>query len=615
MDLSKKIKSLPAGPGVYLMKSRAGAVIYVGKAKNLRSRVGSYFAGNDQSPKTKALVAEIADIDVILTNSEVEALLLERTLIRHNKPHYNVLLRDDKEYPFVKVNYNETWPRIEKVRRRKDDGATYVGPFGNASLLNTTLRAVFQIFPLIRCSRYSFSTMKRPCNYYHMKMCLGQCTKNVDRDEYVSIVRDAVSILVGQNDIVMSNLKEKMAKASDQELYEQAAMYRDQIEALRNIVQKQVAVVSGILNADAVWMSKNESFLSFYVTLIRNRTIVGGDSFLVPVPAQGDEDALISFLLQYYESRHLPDELIMKRTFEGIKDLLVAIDTEGGRKTKVIEAKDGEYREIMAHTRRNAMHLLKKSSEEDERIKVELEILRDTLKLDAVPRKIECIDISNLQDTAIVAAIVTFVDGRPAKDLYRHYNVSSLAGTHDDFKSMGEIVKRRIGRGIKEGDLPDLIIVDGGKGQLNAARKAIEEYEGITQPVVSIAKSRMDNSAGMEHDPVSKSEERVFIPSSDMPIILPEGSPVFRVITRIRDEAHRFAIAFHRIKRSREFFSLPLLDDIPGIGKVIKKRLLDRFSDIEGIKMASLDELMKVKGLSEKAAVALYSKIQSLRND
>ncbi len=606
MSLVEKLRFLPKEPGVYLMKDVKGTIIYVGKAKNLKSRVTSYFQSKDHTIKTRALVADIRDFELMLTKNEIEAILLERTLIKHHKPRYNILLRDDKEFPFIRVDFNETWPRLEKVRRRKEDGATYVGPFANPSILWTMLHTVMRIFPLIRCSRHEFANTQRPCNYYHIKMCLAPCTKPVDRNEYVFMVKNAVALLEGKNRKLVHELQQKMKEAAKQERYEHAASYRDQIFALQKIAEKQVVVVRDTDDADVIAIHEADEKFSFHVTMVRNCVVVGGENFVVAKQVETPEESLHSFILQYYDHRMLPSMIVLPFTIEDSDQLIQAISGESAPSTKTHVASNAEQRQLMALAEKNARHYLEQKDDTQKKGRVALEELQSTLKLDRFPERMECIDISNMQASAIVASNVCFVDGKPAKDFYRLYNIRSVTDSPDDFSSIEEVVRRRLQRAVADGDAPDLLVIDGGKGQLNAALKAKREFPEIDTTIVGLAKSRTDKKDRDWTQAPARTHERVFLPGAETALPLREGTPSYRLLVQLRDEAHRFAITFHRKKRSQTL-QVSLLDQVPGIGPTLRKRLLETFGSINAIQNASIDQLTTVKGMKESVAVALKS--------
>jgi len=632
--LRESLVALPCEPGVYLMKDVRGAIIYVGKAKSLKPRVNSYFMQKNQTSKTAALVAEIRDFSVILVQTEVEALLLERTLIKHHQPRYNILLRDDKEYPFLRVDFKAAWPRIEKVRRRKDDGATYLGPYGNPGFLRLLLDAAHRIFPLIRCSSHEFASAKRPCNYYHMKLCLAPCTLPVERDVYLSMIENALAFLQGKGRDVAQSLKAKMLSAADREDYEAATVYRDQLIAFESVSEKQAVMNIGVDNADFIGYAANDRYVSFQVMMVRDSRLIGTDAFLVEAGAHDAISAgiaLTEFLLQYYDGRTPPTSIYLPVTLEDSEDagnLASALtfekhDPEGGidrpdkprKRIAILVPQRGPKRDLIETALKNAGFALAEADRRSERKRVELEILQEKLRLPVFPRRIECIDISNIQGTAIVASNVCFIDGKPSKEHYRHYSLTDESTTGpDDFGSIKAVVLRRLARAQRDGDAPDLLIIDGGKGQLNAALEAAREHGGSAPMIVGLAKSRVekDRFTGriIDTSAPKRSFERVFVPEGDDPIPLTPGSSEYRLMTHIRDEAHRFAITHHRKKRSK-ILQGSTLEKIPGIGKTLRQRLIRDFGGMDGLRRASLEELRAVKGLREEAAVALFSHLQS----
>jgi len=616
--LKTKITSVPKAPGVYLMKDSRGDIIYVGKAKNLKSRVTSYFGtyASENSIKTRMLVEKISDFDVMITRTEVEALLLERTLIKHHKPQFNILLRDDKEYPWLRIDLNEDWPRIEKVRRRKEDNAVYLGPFGSAGQLKILLDATFKIFPLIRCSRYEFKSTKRPCNYYHMKMCLAPCTLDVARDQYVNMITDAIDFLNGKNKDLVVALKQKMQSASTKENFELAVLYRDQLRAIEVVTQKQHVVAEDIENADIIGFLQNDTRSAFHVMMIRDRLMISQDSFVLLSQVQNAQNAMVDFLLQYYDARSLPREILLPIELEGKDDMRDAL-LDGHPEVKALDIRipqRGSRFDLIGMANKNAKWQIEEADRNSDRRRAELELLRDKLKLTKIPKRMECIDISNLGEKAIVASDVCFIDGKPSKENYRHYTIKDITDKPNDFGSIAEVMRRRLERGLKEDDLPDLMVIDGGKGQLSAANNVYQEFKDSHGPfamaLVSLAKSKPDKKSRkknfIESANPERSFERVFFVDKEMPLALAPGTAEYRLLTQIRDEAHRFAITHHRKKRTKISHKSEL-ETIPGIGPAIRAKLFETFGSIEEIKKANLDQLKKITGLRASSAVALHS--------
>lgn len=610
--LRSKLSSLPRNPGVYFMKGTNGQVLYVGKAKDLKARVASYFTDSkDHSPKTRSLVREIYDFEIMLVKTEVEALLLERTLIKHHQPPFNILLRDDKEYPFVRIDFSADWPRIEIVRRRQDDRAEYFGPFSAAGSLKTSLDAIKRVFPLIRCSTWEFEHAKRVCNYYHMKMCLGPCVLNVDKETYKSMLRDAMALLEGKNFDVIKTLQSKMMIASEREQYELAASYRDQIKAIDILTEKQSVMVAPDIDGDVISCCASHDMIAIHVAIVRGGKLLGGDSFTFATSGlENSDDTLPHFLLQYYEGRFVPPRIVIDRDLDNISDVATAITGEGFKSPDLRTMKNlrAPWPDLMAISAKNAQYAHDEAIRTLDRRRSSLEALQMTLGLQSPPRRIECIDISNLHGTAIVASDICFIDGKPEKNLYRSYNVETVQGAPDDYASIREVVRRRLERGIRDNDLPDLLVIDGGRGQLESAMSALAEFPSLSLQIVSLAKSRTEKTSKKSAAP-KHSLERVFKPGCETPIPLVPGSPAFRIMTQVRDEAHRFAITKHRKKRGL-LGQKSLLETIEGVGPKIRAELLKHFGSIDAIANANADALTLVKGVTRDLAERIKQKIK-----
>lgn len=541
MSAIDKLSNLPNHSGVYLLKDQQQKIIYVGKAKNLKTRVKSYFVAKNNDRKLQALVKSIADIEVILTANEIEALLLERTLIKHQKPKFNVLLRDDKEYPFLRIDLNEQWPRLEKVRRKQDDGASYFGPYGSVKHMQQLLTMVFKTLPLIRCSRHQFKTIKRPCNYYQMKMCLAPCHLSVAREYYLTMVKQAIAILEGNTGKVTKTLTEAMTKASTEERFEDAARLRDQLTALRTSTQRQTVVLQGKLSADVFGVSIHAQQALIYVLLIRDSLVLGNDYFKVSSLLEDQQQVLSEFLLQYYEHRLMPPKLLLPFSLEEM--LFRALKA---KKHQIIVPKRGQNLRLVKLAQKNADFQLKYAEGDP---KLELQAVQRLLKLTKLPNRIECLDISNLHNTAIVAAIVCFINGKPAKKYYRRYKLATVTDKADDYASIRTVVTRRLQRQQRDGDHFDLLIIDGGKGQLQAARQVVQQLAIDNAPIVALAKNRQQHQI----TGTIASGERLFVDNQRPAIVLDTSDPAFRLLTHLRDEAHRFALNYHRQMRGKIF--------------------------------------------------------------
>ena len=522
---------MPTCSGIYLLKGEDQRVIYVGKAKNLRARLRSYFQGKPTGAKLQALTDECRDFDIIITSNEIEALLLERTWIKQQKPKYNVLLRDDKNYPYLRIDWQEEWPRLEKVRRQKEDGAQYFGPYGRH--LNVLYALLRRMFPLIRCTRRQFALMQRPCNYYQMRMCLAPCVRAVPRQRYLKMLERLVAVIEGDTKAVQSSLQRAMCSAAASQEYEEAASYRDQLKALEQTQKRQIAVLTTKLNADVFGLALKDSQALIYLLMVRDGCISAQDHFVLSCLLGDARQVLSEFLLQFYEYRQLPELVLLPETVDtALQEALGSVFTS--------DASTDDERELLVLAEKNAAQQLQLQYRD---IEAELRAVQDLLKLKKPPRTIECVDISNLQGVAIVAAIVCFIDGLPAKQRYRRYKVGG--NKPDDYASIKAVVQRRWRRAVRNNDAPDLLLIDGGKGQLQAARSVIDSASELV--VASIAKSRNLQTSTR----TVASGERLYLADASSPIALPINSPAFRIIVQLRDEAHRFALSYHRRLRGR----------------------------------------------------------------
>ena len=600
------------------MKDSGGTIIYVGKAASLKSRVTSYFRGSDHTTKTRALVEQIQDFDILLTKTESEALLLERTLIKHHKPKYNILLQDDKEFPLVRIDLKSDWPRFTKVRRRKDDGATYLGPFSSASSLRAAMQLMYRVFPLIRCSPHEFANARRPCNYYHMKQCLAPCTLPVPREQYVAMVQDSITFLEGRDRHLIATIKNRMAEAAQSENFELAATLRDQLNALSEVAERQAVVLEDGTSAHFLGFAADEGNFAVHVLQVDDGKMTGGQSYVFPLGIHNSSDDLCQFLIQYYDKIKVPPIVYSPQGLLSEQDqpgLIEVLSLQLAKPVKFMFPQRGVLAQALEIAQKNASFALEEHSRDYLKRQTVLDLVKGLLNLAERPRRIECIDISNFGGDAIVASNVCFMDGKPAKEFYRHYTLKTVgtgpSSGPDDFASMREVVTRRIERGLRDGDLPQLLVVDGGKGQLSAALDALATFPQLALPLAGLAKSRIEKSALRKFaDGPSHSDERIFLPGAETPIPLPVGSPEHRLLTHLRDEAHRFAITFHRKKRDKISLG-SALDQLSGIGPAIRKRLFEAFGDIPGMRRSSLDQLQAIKGMSRTTAVRLHAWLQS----
>lgn len=597
-DLLAKVNRFPTGPGVYVMKDAAGRVLYVGKAVNLRSRVRSYF-GNapDSRLLSEMLVSRIADVDCILTESETEALILENNLIKKHRPLFNIRLKDDKSYLSLKVTTAEEWPRVIPTRRYKRDGNLYFGPFGCARSLRELLRVVKAVFPLRTCSNAFFKGRSRPCMEYEIGRCSGPCVGLVPRERYLEHVEAVILLLRGKTQELLQLLEARMRAASAARQYELAARFRDQLRAVERVFERQKVQDWGLGDLDVFALAREGKDVQIQEMLVRDGKIISTScrSFRTSL---GDEEVLASFLVQYYlAERYIPKEVLCDRDFADRKLLEAWLGEKRGSKVAIRVPKHGEKAELVKLAKKNALAQFQVAQSEEERTRNLLESLGEKLGLGAPPRRIECFDISNFQGDLAVGALVCFEDGKPAKDRYRKYRIRTVVGA-DDFRCLREVLERRFRRGVESGDLPDLVMVDGGKGQLAVVDELLDAF-GIRGRLSVLALAKERRSRG--------TAERVFVPGRSQPLPLGQDSPESLYLQRIRDEAHRFAVRYHRELRKRETLRTGL-EGIPGLGPKRRRAILEHFGTLRRLREATEGEIAAVVG--EKLARTIAERLR-----
>ena len=584
--LQEKLDLLPAEPGVYIYRNAQGKIIYVGKARSLRPRVRSYFQeSRPLDPKTEHLVSEIADLEYIVTDSEVEALILESTLVKKNQPRYNINLKDDKSFPYLKLTVNEPYPRIFITRRIKKDGALYFGPFLPASYARQTIKLVNKYFRLRTCNLEINGTMTRPCLDYQMKRCLGPCVAGLcTKQQYDRAVEDVKLLLSGKTDELIRQLERRLAEAAEDMRYEAAAVYRDWISMVRDISESQKMILEGQDDCDLFGYHQEGSQLALEVFAMRGGRVVGRREFYWEDLISFDPGEFFSQTLnQYYlQDTFTPKEIYVPVDIDDADVLEAWLSERKGSRVYIRSPRQGLKSEMLDLVMRNArmsfetrFRILKSKGE------ALLKPLQDALGLDTLPRRIETFDISHVQGTDTVASMVLCENGAMKRNGYRKFKIESVKGP-DDFAAMREVVHRHYENALEqdEGNLPDLVLIDGGKGQLSAAISALDDLGLENQAVAAIAKR----------------EEVLFVKGrEDQPIGLPKDSPVLHLIQMMRDEAHRFAVAYHRKRRELRDFDSELME-IPGIGEVRKKVLLRAFGSLERVKRAAFDELAPYVG-------------------
>ena len=596
--IEAQIKELPDKPGVYQMKDETGDIIYVGKAKSLRKRVRSYFRKANHTFKTKIMIDHIDDFDYIVTDTEVEAYILEANLIKKYQPKFNIRLKDDKSYPYIKVTTNEDFPRVFKTRVVKNDGNKYFGPFADVNAIYKTINVLKDLFSLRTCKREinEGETYDRPCLNYHIDKCHGPCIGEISKKEYNELIDKVLMFLSGRQTELIDKIEEKMYKASDNNDFENAAKYRDQMEALKEVTRQQKVMSASSKDQDIMAVAQGEEDQAcVQLLLVRNGRLMGQEHFILEgVAEENVEQIMGSFLQQYYEQApQIPDEVLLNTEIDSTELLAQRLRQKKGRKVKVQKPVQGDKKRLIEMAMRNAKQNLKKEEIREKYRKKQTEQaikeLQAELDMDNPPEHIEGFDISNIQGRDSVASLVVFKGGTPSKQDYRRFKIKTVEGA-DDFASMQEVIERRYNRLLKEDrKLPDLILIDGGKGQLSAAYEILEKLDLKDQPVIGLAKK----------------EEEIFKPNKSEPIIISHRSPALQLLQRVRDEAHRFAVSYHRKLRSRRL-THSLLDKIPGVGPKRRKALLRHFGSLGEIKKANITKLKQVEGISGKTARKIY---------
>ncbi|CEK31665.1 excinuclease ABC subunit C [[Clostridium] sordellii] len=600
-DIQEQLKKLPSEPGVYLMKDENDKVIYVGKAISLKNRVRQYFqSSKNHTSKVKSMVKNIYKFEYIITDSELEALILECSLIKEYRPKYNVLLRDDKTYPYIKVTVNEDFPRVLKVRQVIKDKAKYFGPYTNTTAVNDTLEIIRNIYPIRTCNidiERAIKNKVRPCLNKHIKKCFGPCTGEVSKEEYSKMIEEIILFLSGKEEHLIDLLKEKMNKCAMEFNFEDAAMYRDKIKSLEEMTQKQkIDSITSDLNQDIIAMARAHDEACVQVFFIRNGKIVGREHYILEgVMDSTRESILSSFVKQFYMAQdYIPKEILIESDIEDSFILEEWLSDKKGQKVFIRVPQKGEKKSLIEMVRKNAVEYLEKFSNMN-KLKYQksigaLEELKNIIGLEKIPRRIESFDISNIQGVDSIGSMVVFTDGKKDKKEYRRYKIKTVIGPND-YDSMAEIVERR----IKYGDLPDLILLDGGKGQVSSVKKVLNKHN-VEIPLWGMYKDDKHRTKGL----ISQEKE----------IELDKTSNLYRFVASIQEEVHNYAISYHRSLRNKTL-TKSILDDIQGIGEKRKKALLSHFKNIDEIKNATMNELLEVEGMNKTSAENVYNFFKS----
>ena len=600
--IAEKLANLPSRPGVYLMRDKAGKVIYVGKAKDLRSRVRAYFNSADERSQVQFLVQRIEDVETLVTISDKEALILENNLIKQYKPRYNIRLKDDKSYLSIKVTTAHAWPRIFATRKIVKDGSRYFGPFSSALAARETIDIIEKHFLLRNCTDHNFRNRSRPCLQYQIKRCMAPCVLPVPEDVYREHVRQAMLFIDGKRQELVAELRQKMQQKSEALEFEAAARIRDQIQAVEKTLEKQRMVAHWGADQDIFGLYREGGFIEVQVLLVRQGKLTENLSYSLEDLEFPDEEIVASVLTQFYQGpRFVPDEILVPVELEDRDARAEYLSERKSKKIEIICPQRGDKRHLVQMAEENAKQSFGERHDQERAREKMLRELEQNLHLKRYPQRVECFDISTIHGAHAVGSMVTFINGEPDKRFYRHFRIRTIDASSggDDFGMMLEMLKRRFARGKEDADLPDLIVVDGGRGQLAMALTAMAELgiEGVD--AVGLAKMRVQAAARSTE--IERSEERVFLPGQSNPVILKRNSNALFLLQRVRDEAHRFAITHHRKLRSRQTL-YSALDRIPGVGGARKRALLRAFGSVKRIEAATLEELLQVPLMNQRIA-------------
>lgn len=589
------ITDAPHVPGIYQMLDSKSRVLYVGKAKDLKKRLTSYtrFSGSDHN-KTTVMLSQVIKVDTILTHTEKEALILEASLIKKHKPKYNIILRDDKNYPFIKVTVQDKWPRVHMTRRRSRDGARYFGPYSSSSAMWATLRLLANLFPLRKCKGNKVRPRKRPCLNLQMGKCLGPCIDAADVVHYQDLVKKVLMVLEGRNKSLIKELTVEMQLAASEQYFERAAELRDQIHALSKTIEKQIIASQSLKDQDVFGYCRQGTAIGITILFVRDGLITGSRSFFLDDPIETDQLILSQALNQFYDEKILPPkEILLPFDTEDNPVLIERFSELLGSNVTLHAPKRGDKVKLQEMANANAAHIFDEKEKKERSWQGLSSSMEKLLHLEQTPNRIECLDISNTSGKQAVGSLVCFEMGEPAKNAFRHYKIQTVPGP-DDYAMMAEVLQRRLTRGIREDNLPDLFVVDGGRGQLGIALRIADEL-GIRDDLdwIGIAKEKKEEG------------EKLYKPGRKNPILLKSHNPVLLYLMRIRDESHRFGVTFHRKLRGKASIASSL-DTIPGVGPDRKKKLLKTLGSVKRIQEADMKELLAVPGIGKDTATAVF---------
>lgn len=596
LTASKLLSRFPTDPGVYLMKNQKGKVIYVGKAKHLKKRVKQYFAGTDDRAMIPYLLAEIDHIETIVVENEKEALLVENTLIKKHRPKYNATLKDDKTFISLMINHHHQWPRLQLIRYKGKPKlkGLYFGPYTSAFAARQTYELLTKIFPLRQCSDQELKRRTRPCLLYGIKRCIAPCVDLCTKEEYDSFVEGTIDFLNGKDNIVLDNLYDEMEKASENLEFEKAGAYLNTIQQIEHVTRtRQIVQKAGTKDSDSIGLFRQGDEVILMQLFVREGKLVGSEHYSFTHALEADEELISSFLLQYYPNKtDLPEVILLPLKLKNAPELKEIL----GKKIDLFTPERGSKKGLVRLAQKNARATFIQERDEQELRERMLLDLSDTLKLSRYPRRIECFDTSSISGTDLVASMIAFTDGKYDKKRTRYFKIKGIDKS-DDYGALHQVLTRRLTRAKDEDDLPDFVLIDGGKGQLNIGIRVLKELDIANVDVAAVTKEDAKHTKGM-------TAERVFIPDQKDPIALDKRSPLLFLLQQIRDAAHERAIGFHRKRRSKRVLS-SALESIPGIGPIKKKRLLRHFGSFKRIQAATDEELLDVEGVSKKDIKAI----------
>lgn len=615
LSLEDKLKNLPEMPGIYIMRDEEDEIIYVGKAKNLKNRVKQYFQSHKgHSPKVLAMVERIRNLEYIITDTELEALILECNLIKKHMPKYNILLKDDKHYPYIKVTVNEDYPRIMITREIKKDGSKYFGPYTDKFAVNRTIELINKLFPIRTCNKNiaKIAGKERPCLNYHINRCMAPCMGNVDKAEYKEMVKGIILVLEGKQEEMIGSLEEKMQQAAENMDFERAAELRDSIAAIRKIGEKQKIISADMTDQDVIAMARDDGDICVQVFFVRGGKLIGREHFLLNGGDLDDHgEAMSSFIKQFYNGDiFVPKEIIIQHEVEDTDILESWLSSKRGNKVKLTVPQRGEKLKLIEMVAQNAQDtiklLMEKYKQDEQKTRGAIAELAAYIGLPKPPKRIEAFDISHLQGVENVGSMIVFENGKPKNRDYRRFKIKFVDGAND-YESMREVLERRFQHGLKERQqleqdgkdaaagkfsaFPDLILIDGGLGQVHAVLPVLQEL-GLSIPICGMVKDDKHRTRGLIYQ--------------EQEIPVPINTHAFRLITNVQDEAHRFAISYHRSLRSKNTVKSQL-DEVPGIGPSRRQALLKKFGSLKNIKTATIEELSAVPGMNKKAAEMLFN--------